>query len=142
MLKFDSGFLPRANEAGITVLSWNIGFHNGSKPAAQTYEFATHGQLAITRRADGVTPLLLRHCLNGREVPRATLAVAGEDGNPALRLTLEGVIIASYDVAGDGAGMPLETIGLAYRKITVAAPGPRETSVPDVFHDLVRQEVG
>jgi type VI secretion system secreted protein Hcp len=77
--------------------------------------------LSFTKVIDKASPRLVVLAAGGVHVPSATLTVLrpGKSGLPYIQYKLTNVIVTSVQQAGSGDSQPLESVSLAFSKITV-----------------------
>ncbi|WP_227625008.1 Hcp family type VI secretion system effector [Fimbriimonas ginsengisoli] len=76
--------------------------------------------LNITKRAGKGSPLLMLACASGRHLPAVQLVVTNAHGNHDRvfeRFTLTDVLISSYQIEGDWASNPTDSLSLNFAKI-------------------------
>ena len=121
------GFTCNNNQGTIPALSWSFGVTTptqtntgGGSGAAR----ANLSDLSVTRRADGCTPLLFAASVSGKVFKSVTLVQQDQQKDDTFTVTLQDVIISSYQLGGDhGNEVPSEQIGFSYEKICVADNG-------------------
>ena len=74
--------------------------------------------MMITKRVDKGSPTLFIACATGKEFTKGTLTMrkAGEGQQEYLMITLENILISSYNVSGSGEGevVPMEQLSLNF----------------------------
>jgi type VI secretion system secreted protein Hcp len=104
-----------------------------------------HFESTVTK----ASPLLAKFCATGQHIKKATLVVrkAGERSVEYIKVTLEDVLVSSYQQAGSNAGdRPEDAFSLNYAKIEFdyfpqRADGSLDTPVVFSF-DLLQQKTG
>jgi type VI secretion system secreted protein Hcp len=89
--------------------------------------------LHIMKEVDKATPKLMLACATGKHIAKAvlTLRKSGGDRSEAyLKITMEDVLISSYQVSGSGGGST-DSVSFVFGKITVEAVGS-EAAVLDL----------
>ena len=109
------------NEIDIDSFSWGatqsgtIGSEKSAKVAMDDFRF--------TMTASKATPKLMLYCAYGRKIPKAVLTIrkAGQKQQEYLKVTLNDVIISSYQTGGHGSGntIPVDQIALNFGKIEI-----------------------
>lgn len=155
----NGGSSSKGHETEIEVLSWSHGFHQPTTPVRShggggTVEKVNHALFTFTKILDSSTDDLLKMCWSGKHIDKATVTCyrsAGDTGGPQmgvpyLKIVMESVIVADYNVSGATGDMPLETVSLNYAKVTYTynaqdkTKGVRGADQP-VSHDLRTNEV-
>jgi type VI secretion system secreted protein Hcp len=141
----------KGHEGQIEVLSWSHGVSQPTSPVRSTagsgtVERANHQDLSFTKYVDIASTDLIKHCWAGTHFGKLTLAQYRSAGNDTkdvefLTVELEDVVISSYQIGGGGGDIPIESISLAYGKVTYKYdPADQKTGAKKgnkpVSHDL------
>jgi type VI secretion system secreted protein Hcp len=108
----------------IQVESWSFGAtqsgsfaHGGGGGAGKVQMQDFH----FVKKVDKAGPKLMLACANGEHIKEATLICrkAGKDQQEYLKITLNDVLVSSYQTSGSGGSdiLPLEQISLNFAKI-------------------------
>ena len=161
-LKFEepgiTGSSSADNHVGeIEILSWSQGF---SQPGSRTRSTSGGGTvervnvepLSFTKYLDKSTRDLLKHLYSGKQIGKATISVNRADGatdnKPVeyLKVVMEKVLIADYQLSGSEGDIPVERISLdpgtlQYNYIEQkTADGTADSNMP-IKIDLIAQKV-
>lgn len=106
----------------INVESFNFGATNEGRTAtgggggAGKVHFH---DVTIGKFVDKASPKLMEHCATGKHIKKAVLTArkAGGDQMEYLKITMEDVLISSYQIGAGNDTVPIEQISLAYSKI-------------------------
>jgi len=107
-----------------SALSWGFGatlpVTSSTGSGAASSGKATLSDVAISKRTDSCSPLLFGDVALGRHIKKVTILQQDGNKDDVFQLTLEEVIISSYQLSGDeGHEVPTEQISLNYAKITI-----------------------
>lgn len=112
----------------IEVLSWSHGCSQTTSPVRSTagsgtVERANHQDLNFSKYVDISSTDLLKNCWAGTHFGKMTIAQFRSAGNEGadvefLTIELEDVVISSYSIGAGGGDLPIESISIAYGKIT------------------------
>jgi type VI secretion system secreted protein Hcp len=135
----------------IEILSWSHGVSQTTSPVRSTagsgtVERANHQDLSFSKYADISSTDLIKHCWAGTHFGKMTIAQfrsAGNEGKDVefLTIELEDVVISSYNIGAGGGDLPVESVSLAYGKVTYKYdPADQKTGAKKgnkpVSHDL------
>lgn len=150
----DGGSTSKGHETQIEVESWTHGFTQPTSPVRShagggTVEKAHHGEFSFTKSMDVATDDLLKIIWSGQHVDKVTFMAyrsSGDTGGnqmgvPYLKVEMESVIVSNYSVSGGAGHVPMESISLAYAKVTYTYTQSDQTegttAAPQaVSHDL------
>jgi type VI secretion system secreted protein Hcp len=79
-----------------------------------------HHDFTITKRLDKSSPVLNKHCCDGKHFPKAVIEICRSGGQKEwiLKYTLEKVAVSSTNIGGgQGQEVPMETVSFQYSKI-------------------------
>ena len=145
-----------ADHAGqIEILSWSHGVSQPTSPVRSTagsgtVERANHQDLSFTKYADIASTDLIKNCWAGTHFAKMTFAQyrSAGDGKTVEFLTveLEDVVISSYAIGAGGGDIPMESVSLAYGKVTYKYdPADKKTGAKagnkPVSHDLKTNKI-
>ena len=106
-----------------SALSWGFGATlpiTSSTGSGVSSGKASLSDVAIAKRTDSCSPLLFGDVALGRHIKKVTILQQDGNKDDVFQLTLEEVIIASYQLSGDESHeVPTEQISLNYTKITI-----------------------
>jgi type VI secretion system secreted protein Hcp len=112
----------------IEILSWSHGVSQTTSPTRSTagsgtVERANHQDLTFSKYADISSTDLIKSCWAGTHHNKVTIAQFRSAGNAGadvefLSIELEDVVISSYSIGAGSGDLPIETISLAYGKVT------------------------
>ena len=93
----------------IDVQSWSWGatqLATGHTGGGSGTGRASFQDVSFTKTMDKSSPALLQHLSNGKHIPKATLVCrkAGENPLEYLKMTLEDIIVTSYQTSGAAGG--------------------------------------
>ncbi|MDG3005786.1 Hcp family type VI secretion system effector [Paludisphaera mucosa] len=112
------------HKASIDVESWSWGETNSGDAATRGGMGA--GKVAMqdfhfVMRVNKATPKLFEKCATGEHIKKAVLTCrkAGKDQQEYLKVTLEDLIVSSYQTGGSGHGevVPVDQVSLNFSKI-------------------------
>lgn len=81
---------------------------------------ASFSDLAITKRADASTPMLMLNCASGAHIKQADLVVRKAGGNQEeyYKVKMTDLLVSSFSNGGsDGDSVPLEQVSMNFSKI-------------------------
>jgi hypothetical protein len=87
------------------ILSFSWGASNSGSISGGTGGGAGKVQfqdLHFVKTVSASSPKLFLKCAQGQHIPTVTLVIANAKGQPYLQITLEDVMISSYQIGGDG----------------------------------------
>lgn len=125
-LKFDppikGGSLNEKHKDEMEILSWQGGLSqpmSGARSAdGGTVGLASHQPIYVTKMSDGSMPELLKKAHGGDPIKSAVLTCYRANGSKEphlyLKVEMEDVRLAKFDVSGGGEGMPVESFALDY----------------------------
>jgi type VI secretion system secreted protein Hcp len=111
---------PSSDDLVSDILDWGFttesaGASRGAGGGAGKPKF---GDMHIVKTVDKATPLLLKACASGTHFPSVTLVVRKAGGDPKLTVTMDDVVISSYQTGGSSGGeRPTESLSLNFTKI-------------------------
>ncbi|MGC2196276.1 MAG: type VI secretion system tube protein Hcp [Terriglobales bacterium] len=118
------GLTCNNGQGTIPALTWNFGVTvaaSGSTGSGAGATKANLSDLNVTRRADGCTPVLFADVVTGRHISRVTIVQQDSQKDDIFTVTLQDVIISSYQLGGDQSSeLPVEQVGFNFAKICVA----------------------
>lgn len=78
--------------------------------------------IAFTKQTDKSSPHLMLRCCNGQHIKKAVLYVRKQDGEQQeyYKVTLEDVLVSSFQASGAGGEVPSESFSLNFSKIELA----------------------
>lgn len=154
------GSTSKGHEGECEVLSWSHAFDQPTSPVRShagggTIEKANHQDFVFVKSLDSATDDLLKQLWSGKHIGKVTFACYRSQGDVAavqnatcyLMIEMESVIVSSFSTSGSEGQFPVETISLAYGKVTYTYTGHDRTkgttgSAQPVFHDLRDHTVG
>jgi type VI secretion system secreted protein Hcp len=86
--------------------------------------------LSVSFRQCAASPKLMQKCASGEHLDKAVLTAlkaAGDSAAKYLEITLEDVIISSYQTGGSGDDVPIESMTLNFAKVTEEYFGQDDT---------------
>jgi type VI secretion system secreted protein Hcp len=103
----------------IEVKSWSWGVTSEVASGGGGSGRATLQELSVVKTVDRASPLLALKCATGQHIQRVVLTVdrPGGSNRPYLEITLEDVVITSYQPGGADDNLPLEHVSFAFREI-------------------------
>ncbi|HXJ67085.1 MAG TPA: type VI secretion system tube protein Hcp [Actinomycetota bacterium] len=141
---FDSA---HKGEIDILSFSWGVtntgSFATGSGGGTGKASFQ---DLHFTHKVDKASPLLMLACAQGKHIPTATLTVRKQGGKVPLeylKVTMEDVLVSSYQSGGARSGTPAGEFSLNFAKVEYSvAPISRDGSTmgTPVLVELVNDE--
>jgi type VI secretion system secreted protein Hcp len=111
----------------IEILSWSHGFSQPTSPVRSTagsgtVERANHQDLSFSKYIDIASTDILKHCWAGQHFGKMTFTQYRSAGVNEevefMTVELEDVVISSYSIGAGGGDLPVESISLAYGKVT------------------------
>jgi len=139
----------------IEVLSWSHGFSQPTSPVRSTagsgtVERANHSDITIQKYTDVSSTDLIKHCWAGSHFGKMTLAQfrssGPDDDVEYLTVELEDVVISGYSIGAGAGDIPIESVSLAYGKVTYkydpadSKTGKKKGNKP-VSHDLKTNKI-
>jgi type VI secretion system secreted protein Hcp len=110
-------------EGQIEVLSYSWGATQAggfSFGGGGTVSKANMHDLSISYRQCAATPKLMQYCASGKHLDKAeltSLRAAGDTASKYQVVTLEDVVISSYQSGGSGDDLPIESVSINYAKV-------------------------
>jgi len=108
----------------VSSVSWNIKqpkSSTASTSGGHTAERAELSEISISKFVDLSSPILAQTCACGKTIPKAKLEFLRADGDNKpikyFEVELENVLIGHIAPSFDGAGLPVEAIGLKFSKV-------------------------
>jgi type VI secretion system secreted protein Hcp len=103
----------------IDVLAFSWGVSGGASGSGRAAPKAVLDDLVVVARTSKASPLLWLACAQGKHIKSAVLTCrrAGKAPQEFLKITLEDVLVASYELDGSDEEPPLDQIALSYGKI-------------------------
>lgn len=133
----------------IEVLSWSHSFSQPASPirssTGSTIERANHSDLSFNKYVDSATDDLMKACWSGDQFKTVDLECFRADGDNLpilyLKVNLEDVIISNFSISGGGGDIPMESVSLAYSKVTYTYDPKKKADakaagVQPISHDL------
>ena len=122
-IKGESHFKGHEGQIDVEAWSWGItqpaSTHTGSGAGSGR---ANVSDISIQHKLDKASPNLAKYCFTGKHISKATLVqreAGGDETVPYLKVTLQDLIISSYNSGSGGEGKPIESITLNFAKIDV-----------------------
>lgn len=75
----------------------------------------------FTMKTSKASPILMQAVADGRHFPKAEIAFRKAGAEPPedyMTITMENVLVTSYQISGSGGGLPLDSMSLNFTKIT------------------------
>lgn len=111
----------------IEILSYNWGVSQSASGTASSsgggsVARADFQDLSIVKEVDSASPLICKACWSGKHIAKVTLRLnraAGEKRVKYMEYKMENVVISSVNIGGGGGGLPTESVGFNYGKLTM-----------------------
>jgi type VI secretion system secreted protein Hcp len=123
-LKID-GVDGESTDAGhkgeINIESWSWGASSTSASGGARAGKACVSAFNFAKLVDKASPILMANAVNGMVMKSAVLTArkAGDKPLEYLKVTLENVLVSSYQGAGSSGAVPMESFALNFTKMTV-----------------------
>jgi type VI secretion system secreted protein Hcp len=105
----------------LDVHSWSLGVSQAAT-GGSTRGRASFSPLSLVVESCTATPTLIALCAEGKKLEKAVLTqcvAAGGASVDQLVITMEGVVITSYNISGSGSTERADTFTISYDKISV-----------------------
>ena len=114
----DSTDAKHKGEIDVVAFSWGVARPGSPAPGRGGAGKAIFEDLLVVARTSKASPKLWQACATGQHLKSAVLVCrkAGKAPVEFLKVTLEDVIITSYEIEGDDE-LPLDQVALAFAKI-------------------------
>lgn len=120
-IKGESSFKPFPSSTEISSMSW--GAKNGATlsggGAGARVEKVQVSELVITKPRGSISSALQMLVFNGKSIPKAEIRFYKQGPgaqNPYLTITMENVLITSWQISSDARDTPMETFSLVFGK--------------------------
>jgi type VI secretion system secreted protein Hcp len=116
----ESESVHKDHKGEIDVLSWSWSVSQpsavGSGVGGQAKGKAIPGEFVFTHRYDKASPVIAKHCAQGKHFPTivCTARQAGEGQKDFLKITLKECMITSAQPSAAGGGEIMEAVALSY----------------------------
>jgi type VI secretion system secreted protein Hcp len=116
----ESADAKHKDEIDVLAFSWGVSQSGGPVPGGGAGAGkADFEDLLVVARTSKASPLLWQACASGQHIKSAVLTCrrGGRASIEFLKIALEDVLVASYELDGSDDEPPLDQIALAYAKI-------------------------
>jgi type VI secretion system secreted protein Hcp len=105
----------RIHRNAIELESWSFG---ASNPGASV-DGANFSEIKFTKHIDKASPHLILRCATGKHIPKAVLygRKSSTDTTDYFKVTMEDVLVSSYQVGADGGDLATDSLSLNFAKI-------------------------
>ena len=112
----------------IQIESWSWGASTATSPSNNRAGRACVGAFNFAKPVDKSSPLLMANAVSGMAFKQATLSArkAGKGQQEYLKVTLENVLVSSYQAGGASEALPTDQFSLNFSKMTVQYHVQRE----------------
>ena len=105
--------------------------HGASGRGSLTTGAANVGDFQIKKQMDKSSPILMRHCYNGKHIPKITLTLRRQVADQFVtfcEIELEDAVVSTFHTVADitGDGLPEELVGFTFSKMKEKRPIPQE----------------
>lgn len=108
----------------IDIESFSWGCSNPVRPSSSGSSVGkvNFRDIAFTKLTDKSSPLLMLRCCNGQQIKKAVLHVRKQGGEQQeyYKVSLEDVLVSSFQTSGAGGEVPSESFSLNFTKIEMA----------------------
>lgn len=107
-------------EGEIQIESWSWGVSNSvarDSASGQATGKRQYQPIIIRKRIDKTSPLLYKAIVDGKLYKKATLTRRSSDGTQAYTVTLQDILVSSFQHDGIAGSPPAESVSFTYQKI-------------------------